>query len=96
MVGITQRLHAQTLHVLLLVSSVTLLRARSETHHPHPVRLAGPTYLSCTTVAALGPRADATVRSTSPPKIDVLSARSTETASGERDRVTDELQRPKS
>ena len=42
-----------------------------------------------------GPRADATVRSTSLPKIDVLSARSTETASGERDRVTDELQPPK-
>ena len=94
MVVITKRLHVQTRHVLFLVWSVTLLRARSETQHPHPARLARPTYLSCTTVAALGPRADAMVRSTSPPKIDVLSARSTETASGERDRVTDELQRP--
>ena len=95
MAGIPYDLHVQTRHVLLLVWSVTLLRAPSETQHPHPARLARPTYMSCTTVAALGPRADAMVRSTSPPKIDVLSARSTETASGERVRVTDELQGPK-
>ena len=80
--------------MLFLVWSVTLSRAPSETQHAHPARLARATYLSCTTVAALGARADATVRSTSPPKIDVLSARSTETASGERVRVTDELQPP--
>ena len=94
MVGRPRHLHVQTRHVLLLVWSVTLLRARSETQHPHPARLAAPTYMSCTTAAALGPRADATVRSTSPPKIDVLSARSTEKASGEQVRVTDELQPP--
>ena len=94
MVVITQRLHVQTQHVLFLVWSVTLLRARSETQHPHPARLARPTYMSLTTVAALGPRADATVRSTSPPKIDVSSARSPDPASGERDRVPDEPQRP--
>ena len=95
MVGKPNRLHVQTRHVLFLVWSVTLLRAPSETQHPHPARLARPTYMSRTTAAALGPRADATVRSTSPPKIDVLSARSTETASGERVRVTDELHTPK-
>ena len=38
--------------------SVTLLRAPFETQHPHPARLAGPTYMSRTTVAALEPRAD--------------------------------------
>ena len=95
MVGRPRDLHVQPRRVLLLVWSVTLLRARCETQHPHPARLARPTYMSCTTVAALGPRADATVRRTSPPKIDVSSACSTETASGERDRVTDELQGPK-
>ena len=96
MVGMGDGLHVQARHVLFLVWSVTLLRAPSDNHHPHPARLARSIYLSCTTVAALGPRADATVRSTSPPKIDVLSARSTETASGKRVRVTGELQRPKS
>ena len=92
MVGRPRDLHVQTRHVLFLVWSVTLLRTRSETQHPHPARSGEPVYLSCTTVAALGPRADATVRSTSLPKIDVSSARWTETASGERSRVTDELQ----
>ena len=68
-------------------------RGRLETCQRRPQRLAGPTYPQGTTVARLGPRADATGRSTSGAKIDVLSGGSAGTRNVERGAQTGELER---
>ena len=73
MAGTSRHLHVQTRRVLFLVWSVTLVASAFWDSTPTPCAFGKAYMLVMHDCGPLGPRADATVRSTSPPKIDVFT-----------------------